>query len=86
MAGDAWRERRRLLEKRGELEVMKAFAEAALAGAPPRLVAEVRVSYELGGISREEAIRKLRGLAKRYRGRRGNAEDYPASSYALVRL
>ncbi len=70
MASEAWRERRRLLEKRGELEVIKAFAEAALAGAPPRLVAEVRVSYELGRISREEAVRRLRELARRYGGGR----------------
>ena len=63
-----WRERRRLLEERGELEVIRAFAEAALAGAPPELVAEVRVSYELGRISREEAVRRLRELARRYRG------------------
>jgi len=69
VADPAWRERRRVLEETGELEVIHWFGEAAKAGAPMKEVVKVRVDYGLGRITREEAVRRLRELARN--GRKG---------------
>ena len=59
----AWRERKAMLEKTGELEIIRWFARAVLAGAKKEAV-KVRVAYELGRITRQEAEARLRELAK----------------------
>ena len=58
-----WRERKAMLQKTGELEIIRWFSRAVLAGAKREAV-EVRVAYELGEIDREEAVRRLIQLAK----------------------
>ena len=60
-----------MLEKTGELEIIHWFGKAAIAGAPMQEVVRVRVDYEFGRITREEAVRRLMELAGRDRsGRR----------------
>ena len=60
-----------MLQRTGELEMIRCFARAVLAGAKKEAV-EVRVAYELGKITREEALRKLKHLATR--NGRGNSQ------------
>ena len=57
-----WSERKAMLEKTGELEVIRWFARAVLAGAKDQAV-KVRVAYERGQIPRQEAVARLRNLA-----------------------
>ena len=62
MRDPSWPERRRVLRETGELEVVRWFAEAAIAGAPRDEVVRVRVAYEEGRITWREAVRRLREL------------------------
>ena len=50
--------------KTGRIELDKALIEAAKAKVPPHRIASILADYRLGRITRREAVKRLRELAR----------------------